>query len=68
VLSRITLAGALFLGIIALLSYYVPTITGVSSFTVVGGTSLLILVGVALDTMQQIEAHLVMRQYEGFIR
>ena len=68
VLSRITLGGALFLGIIALLSYYVPIITGVSSFTVVGGTSLLILVGVALDTMQQIEAHLVMRQYEGFIR
>jgi preprotein translocase subunit SecY len=68
VLSRITLAGALFLGVIALLSYYVPDITGVSSFTVVGGTSLLILVGVALDTMQQIEAHLVMRQYEGFIR
>jgi preprotein translocase subunit SecY len=68
VLSRITLAGALFLGVIALLSYYVPGITGVSSFTVVGGTSLLILVGVALDTLQQIEAHLVMRQYEGFIR
>jgi preprotein translocase subunit SecY len=68
VLSRITLAGALFLGIIALLSYYVPHITGVTSFTVVGGTSLLILVGVALDTVQQIEAHLVMRQYEGFIR
>ena len=68
VLSRITLAGALFLGVIALLSYYVPNITGVTSFTVVGGTSLLILVGVALDTMQQIEAHLVMRQYEGFIR
>jgi preprotein translocase subunit SecY len=68
VLSRITLAGALFLGVIALLSYYVPDITGVTSFTVVGGTSLLILVGVALDTMQQIEAHLVMRQYEGFIR
>ncbi len=39
-----------------------------TSFTVVGGTSLLILVGVALDTIQQIEAHLVMRQYEGFIR
>jgi preprotein translocase subunit SecY len=68
VLTRITLAGAIFLGIIALLSYYVPTITGVTSFTVVGGTSLLILVGVALDTIQQIEAHLVMRQYEGFIR
>jgi preprotein translocase subunit SecY len=68
VLSRITLAGALFLGVIALLSYYVPDITKVTSFTVVGGTSLLILVGVALDTVQQIEAHLVMRQYEGFIK
>jgi preprotein translocase subunit SecY len=68
VLTRITLAGAIFLGIIAVLSYYVPDITGVTSFTVVGGTSLLILVGVALDTIQQIEAHLVMRQYEGFIR
>jgi preprotein translocase subunit SecY len=68
VLSRITLAGALFLGVIALLSYYLPDITGVTSFTVVGGTSLLILVGVALDTVQQIEAHLVMRQYEGFIK
>jgi preprotein translocase subunit SecY len=68
VLSRVTLAGALFLGVIALLSYFVPNITGVTSFTVVGGTSLLILVGVALDTMQQIESHLVMRQYEGFIK
>jgi len=68
VLSRITLAGALFLGVIALLNYYVPDVTGVTSFTVVGGTSLLILVGVALDTVQQIEAHLVMRQYEGFIK
>ena len=69
VLTRITLGGAIFLGVIALLSYYVPELTGVSSFrSVVGGTSLLILVGVALETMQQIEAHLVMRQYEGFIR
>jgi preprotein translocase subunit SecY len=68
VLSRITLADALFLGAIALLAFYVPNITGVSTFKVVGGTSLLILVGVAIDTVQQIEAHLVMRQYEGFIR
>ncbi len=68
VLTRITLAGSIFLGVIAVLQYYVPRITGVSSFTLVGGTSLLILVGVALDTMQQIEAQLVMRQYEGFIR
>jgi preprotein translocase subunit SecY len=68
VLTRITLAGALFLGVIALLQFYVPDITGVHTFTLVGGTSLLIVVGVALETMQQIEAHLVMRHYEGFIK
>jgi len=68
VLTRITLAGALFLGVIALLQYFVPGITGVRTFTLVGGTSLLIVVGVALETMQQIEAHLVMRHYEGFIK
>jgi len=68
VLTRITLAGAIFLGVIALLQYYVPDITGVSTFSLVGGTSLLIVVGVALETMQQIEAHLVMRHYEGFIK
>jgi preprotein translocase subunit SecY len=69
VVSRITLAGACFLGVIALAQYYVPHWTGVVSFTgIVGGTSLLIMVGVALDTMQQIEAHLLMRHYEGFIK
>ena len=68
VLTRITLAGALFLGFIAVLQYHVSDITHVSSFSVVGGTSLLILVGVALETMQQIEAQLLMRQYEGFIK
>jgi len=70
VLTRITLAGAVFLGVIALLQYYVPSITGIptSSFSLVGGTSLLIVVGVALETMQQIETHLVMRHYEGFIK
>jgi len=68
VLTRITMPGAIFLGIIALLQYYVPNITQVRSFSLVGGTSLLIVVGVALETMQQIEAHLVMRHYEGFIK
>jgi len=44
-------------------------LTGITTFTgVVGGTSLLIMVGVALETMQQIEAHLLMRHYEGFIK
>jgi len=68
VLVRLTLAGALFLAVIALMQYYVGPITGVTTYSLVGGTSLLIVVGVALETMQQIEAHLVMRHYEGFIR
>jgi protein translocase subunit secY/sec61 alpha len=56
------------LGLIALLPYWTPVITGVTTFGLVGGTSLLILVGVALETMQAIEAQLVMRHYEGFIK
>ena len=71
VLTRITLAGALFLAVIALLQYWIPDITntkGANQFTLVGGTSLLIVVGVALETMQAIEAQLLMRNYEGFIR
>ena len=71
VMTRITLAGALFLAVIALLQYWIPAATGTSGsggFTLVGGTSLLIVVGVALDTMQAIEAQLLMRNYEGFIR
>ncbi len=71
VMTRITLAGALFLAFIALLQYWIPAITGTNGanqFTLIGGTSLLIVVGVALDTMQAIEAQLLMRNYEGFIR
>ena len=68
VMTRITLAGAVFLAIIALLQYYVPALTNVTTFTLVGGTSLLIVVGVALETMQAIESHLLMRHYEGFIK
>lgn len=71
VMTRITLAGALFLAFIALLQYWIPAITGTqgaNQFTLIGGTSLLIVVGVALETMQAIEAQLLMRNYEGFIR
>ena len=68
VLTRITFAGALFLAVIGLVQYYIPQLTGIATFTLVGGTSLLIVVGVAQDTMQQLEAHLVMRNYEGFIK
>lgn len=68
IMTRITLAGAVFLAIIALLQYYVPNLTGISTFSLIGGTSLLIVVGVALETMQAIESHLLMRHYEGFIK
>jgi preprotein translocase subunit SecY len=68
VLTRITFAGALFLAVIGLIQYYIPMITQIQTFSLVGGTSLLIVVGVALDTMQNLESHLVMRNYEGFIK
>ncbi len=68
VIGRITLAGAVFLAGIALIQYIAPSLTGVTSFSLVGGTSLLIVVGVAIETMQQIEAQLMMRNYEGFIK
>ncbi len=70
VVSRITLAGAVFLGLIAVSQYILPNLTGFSqnSFPIIGGTSLLIVVGVAIETMQAIEAQLIMRNYEGFIK
>ena len=54
--------------VIGLVQYYVPEITQIHTFSLVGGTSLLIVVGVAQDTMQNLESHLVMRNYEGFIK
>ncbi|MEO0070136.1 MAG: preprotein translocase subunit SecY [candidate division WOR-3 bacterium] len=69
ILVRVTLAGAIFLAIVALLQYWVPEWTHIHTWgSIVGGTSLLIVVGVALETMQQIEAHLLLRRYEGFIK
>jgi preprotein translocase subunit SecY len=68
VLTRITLAGAIFLAAICLIQYWTPAMTGLNTFSLVGGTSLLIVVGVALETMQAIEAQMAMRNYEGFIR
>ncbi len=69
ILTRITVVGALFLAFIAVLPYVMAGITQVPrSFISFGGTGLLIVVGVALDTLKQIEAHLLMRQYEGFLR
>ncbi len=66
ILTRLTLAGAIFLAFIALLPNLMTAITGVNvSF---GGTSLLIAVGVALDTMKQLESQLLMRNYQGFMK
>jgi len=67
VLSRLTLAGGIFLAMIAVLPNIVIAITGIKSLWF-GGTALLILVGVALDTMKQIESHLLLRSYQGFVK
>ena len=67
IMTRITLSGALFLAIIAILPNILIKVTGITTFSF-GGTSLLIMVGVALETVQQIESHLLMRHYEGFIK
>jgi preprotein translocase subunit SecY len=69
-MSRITLAGAIFLTIIAtipiLLGKHLNIPQDVSQFF--GGTSILITVGVLLDTMRQVESHLMMRHYDGFLK
>ena len=67
ILSRLTMAGGIFLALIAVLPNGVIAITGVTSLWF-GGTALLIVVGVALDTMKQIESHLLLRSYEGFVK
>jgi preprotein translocase subunit SecY len=67
VLSRITLAGALYLGVVAVLPYFAQRFTGVQMMAL-SSTALLILVGVVLDTIRQLEAQLLMRHYEGFIK
>jgi len=67
VIVRITWGGALFLGVVAILPYFVTQATDVRALTL-SSTSLLIMVGVALDTMRQLEAQLLTRNYEGFIR
>jgi len=66
VLTRVTFVGAIFLSAIAILPYVVTGVIHVQIW--LGGTSLLIAVGVALDVVQQIEAHLIMRYYDGFMK
>jgi preprotein translocase subunit SecY len=69
-MSRITLAGAIFLTIIAVIPIIMQEAMGIQQTVAqfFGGTSLLIIVGVMLDTMRQMEAHLLMRHYDGFLK
>jgi preprotein translocase subunit SecY len=64
--SRVTLAGGVFLAIVAVIPNFLIKFMNVSFYF--GGTALLIVVGVALDTMRQLESHLVTRHYEGFMK
>ncbi len=66
ILSKITLIGALFLAVIALLPIIFGAATGMHNLSL-GGTSIIILVGVALDTMKQLESQMMMRHYKGFL-
>jgi preprotein translocase subunit SecY len=66
ILTRITLPGAIFFAMVAILPYFM--MKGMNVQFYFGGTGLLIVVGVALDTLQQIESHLLMRHYDGFMK
>lgn len=69
ILTKITLPGSVFLAIVAILPAFMIRLGITSSFaSFFGGTSLLIVVGVGLDTLQQIESHLLMRHYDGFMK
>ncbi len=72
ILSKITLPASIFLGFIAILPNVIARVSDggidINTASFFGGTSILILVGVALDTLQQIESQLLMRNYEGFLK
>ena len=67
VMTRITIFGALFLAVISIMPVFFGTLAGLDRSIKLGGTSLLIIIGVALDTMKQIESELIKRHYKGFI-
>lgn len=69
ILTKVTLPGSIFLALIAILPAFAARLGVTPGFAMFyGGTSLLIIVGVALDTLQQIESHLMMRHYDGFMK
>jgi preprotein translocase subunit SecY len=65
--ERLTLVGSLFLGLLTVLPILIQQLTGVQN-AAIGGTAILIVVGVAIDTMKQIESQAVVRKYQGFMR
>jgi preprotein translocase subunit SecY len=67
VINKITWGGALFLAFVAVMPFLVREVTDIGVLTL-SSTGILIVVGVALDTMKQIEAQLTMRRYEGFLK
>jgi preprotein translocase subunit SecY len=67
IIRRLTFGGAFFLAIVAIMPFIAQVITGVTQL-VIQSTAMLIAVGVALDTMKQLEAQLTMRRYEGFLK
>lgn len=67
ILTRITLAGAIFLGLVAILPAIMQQFTGIAALTI-GGTSMLIVVSVVLETVKSFEAQLLMRNYDGFLK
>lgn len=66
VLNKVTLFGAIYLGVVAILPLLIGKIVGNSSLSI-GGTSVIIVVGVALETVQALESQMLMRQYKGFL-
>ncbi len=67
IISKLTFVGASFLSIIALIPIITANVTNVTSFIGLGGTALLIIVGVSIDLLKQIETHIISYQYEGLL-
>lgn len=68
ILGRVTFIGAMGLGIVALVPSLASSITGITTLQGIGATALIIIVGVALDTVAQVRTHMLARQYEGFLK
>ena len=67
-LTRVTLPGSVYLGLIALVPLVALALVGANQNFPFGGTSILIIVGVGLETVKQVESQLMLRNYEGFLR